>query len=183
MKGGSARFLFLGAIFAIAGFSDVSNCGCDFSKPETLAARECGLCREALRQPESVDIFFLKDINPRKPNRWLALTRTYVKSGEIHKLPRDLQLKLWQQAIAKAKELWGDDWGIAYNSIQNRTQCHTHVHIGKLLKGLSPGKFVDVTGPDKIQVPPDGAGLWIHPVGNKLRVHYGEGITETVLLR
>ena len=163
--------------------ADVSNCGCDLARPETLAARECGLCREALKQPESTEIFFLKDINPRKPNRWLALTRTYVPSGAIDKLPRPLQIKLWKAAIDKARELWGTEWGLAYNSIVNRTQCHTHVHIGKLLNGLEPGKYVDVPGPEHIKVPSDGTGIWVHPVGNKLRVHYGEGITETALLR
>ena len=162
---------------------DVTNCGCDPARPETLAGRECGLVREAIAQPESAEIFFLKDINPRKLNRWLALTRIYVPSGSIDKLPRPLQAKLWQAAIGKARELWGDEWGIAYNSQLHRTQCHTHLHIGKLLKGLAPGKYVDVASPAQITVPADGSGVWVHPVGGKFRVHYGEGITETTLLR
>jgi hypothetical protein len=164
-------------------WADVSQCGCDLSKPETLQARECGLCREALKQPEGTQIFFLRDINPRKPNRWLALTKMYVPSGRIEKLPKELQVKLWKGAVEKARELWGDEWGLAYNSILNRTQCHTHLHIGKLLQGLAPGKFIDVDSADQIQVPADGSGIWVHPVGKKLRVHLGEGITETVLLR
>ena len=168
---------------AAVAWGDVRNCACDPARPETLEARECSLCREAQKQPETAEIFFLKDINPRKPNRWLALTRMYVPSGRIDLLPRDLQIKLWKAAIAKAQELWGDEWGLAYNSILNRTQCHTHIHIGKLLKGLSPGKYVDVDRPEQIRVPKDGSGLWVHPVGGKLRVHYGEGITETALLR
>lgn len=173
-----------GIFFAAAlARADVTNCGCDPAKPETLETRECSLCREAQKQPESADIFFLKDINPRKPNRWLALTRMYVKSGRIDLLPRPLQARLWTGAIGKARELWGEEWGLAYNSILHRTQCHTHLHIGKLLKGLSPGKFVDVDRVEQIQVPTDGSGLWVHPVNGKLRVHYGEGITETALLR
>jgi hypothetical protein len=148
--------------------------------------RECSLCGEADKQAGPAEIFFLKDINPRKPNRWLALPRAHSAGGHpLHELPRALQTRLWTEAIAKAIELWGrEEWGIAYNSEVNRTQCHAHVHIGKLLKGLAPGKYVDVSGPAEIRVPEDGSGVWIHPVaGGKLRVHYGEGITETVLLR
>jgi hypothetical protein len=168
---------------AISAWADVRNCSCDPLKPETLEARECSLCREATLQPETTEIFFLKDINPRKPNRWLALTRLYVPSGRIDLLPRDLQTKLWKAAIEKGRQLWGDEWGLAYNGILNRTQCHTHIHIGKLLKGLDPGKWFDVTGPEHIRVPKDGSGVWVHPVGKKIRIHYGEGITETALLR
>ena len=54
--------------------------------------------------------------------------------------------------------------------------------LGKLLKGLAPGKYYDVSSPEQIRLPEKG-GIWIHPVGRKLRVHYGEEITETVLLR
>jgi hypothetical protein len=69
------------------------------------------------------------------------------------------------------------------NGWENRTQCHTHVHIGKLLQGLAPGRYVDVDHASQIPAPTDDMGIWVHPVGNKLRVHLGEGITETVLLR
>lgn len=166
--------------------ADVRQCACDPAKPETLRARECSLCVEAGKHTGPGEIFFLKDANPRKANRWLALPRVHGPSGHpLHALPRDLQTTLWTEAIAKAKELWGaDGWGIAYNSELNRTQCHGHVHIGKLLKGLAPGKYYDAAGPAAIKIPADGSGVWIHPVtGGKLRVHYGEGITETVLLR
>src|SRR5690348_6447177 len=52
-------------------FADISHCACDISNPETMAARECGLCKEAEKQPADGAVFFLKDSNPRKPNRWL----------------------------------------------------------------------------------------------------------------
>ena len=61
----------LGAIYASA----ATECACDPQKPETMEARQCSLCREAERQPANPTIFFLKDINPRKPNRWLALPK------------------------------------------------------------------------------------------------------------
>ena len=34
-----------------------------------------------------------------------------------------------------------------------------------------------------IPVPKDGTGLWIHPAGDRLKVHLNEQICETVLLR
>ena len=91
---------------------------------------------------------------------------------------------LWTAAIAKAKEMWGDKWGLAYNGNASRTQCHAHIHIGKLLDGIETDNFVVVAGPAQIPVPRDGMGLWVHPVeGGKLHVHLGEQICETVLLR
>ncbi len=166
--------------------ADVRQCACDPTKPETMRSRECGLCNEADQHAGEGDVFFLKDINPRKQNRWLALPRAHGAGGHpLHQLPPALQTKLWTEAIAKAKEVWGPEaWGIAYNSERQRTQCHGHVHIGKLLLGLAPGRYVDVSGPAAIRLPKDGSGVWIHPLpGGRLRVHFGEGITETVLLR
>ena len=180
-----ARIAFLAALGAWLLVADVRQCACDPGKPETMSSRECSLCSEAEKQTGAAEIFFLKDVNPRKPNRWLALPRTHAAGGHhLHNEPIALQATLWREAIAKAQELWGPtDWGLAYNGDVHRTQCHGHVHIGKLLKGLAPGKYVDVAGPASIRLPEDGTGIWVHPVGGKLRVHYGEGITETVLLR
>jgi len=163
--------------------ADVRECACDVSHPETMQRRECSLCNEAEKQQD--EIFFLKDNNPRKPNRWLALPRVHGPGGHpLHELPAALRTKLLKAAIAKAKQLWGESaWGLAYNDQKVRTQCHGHIHIGKLLAGLSPGKFYDVSRPEQVRFPEDGSGIWIHPVNGKLRVHYGEGITETVLLR
>jgi hypothetical protein len=97
-------------------------------------------------------------------------------------LPAELRLKLWNAAFEKGKALWGDGWAVAYNGDRVRTQCHTHIHIGKLLPGVEAGTFVVVSSPAEIVVPP-GEGVWIHPVDGKLHVHTGEQITETVLLR
>ena len=37
--------------------------------------------------------------------------------------------------------MWGDEWGVAYNGERVRTQCHMHLHIGKLLHGIeNPGE-------------------------------------------
>ena len=85
-------------------------------------------------------------------------------------------------AIAKAHELWGDDWGIALNADMSRTQCHTHMHIGKFLPDVETDNFTVADGPASIPVPPDGGGMWIHPVNGKLHVHFAN-IAEPVLMR
>ena len=164
--------------------ADVSQCGCDPANPETLAARECSLCSEAERHVTNDEIFFLRDINPRKPNRWLALPRAHGRRHHpLREMSAEERARLWTAAIQKAKELWGDEWGIAYNGDEVRTQCHAHVHIGKYWReseAEAPFKVVD--GPAQIPVP-QGEGMWIHPEGGKLHVHSGPQITERFLLR
>ena len=54
-----------------------------------MKRRQCSLCREAEKQPADQSIFFLKDINPRKPNRWLALPRAHFGGlHHLHDMPR-----------------------------------------------------------------------------------------------
>ena len=165
--------------------ADVRNCACDISNPSTLAARECGLCKEAETQPADARVFFLKDNNPRKPNRWLALPRFHGKGGHsFAEMTAAQRTEFWTAALSKAKELWGDNWGIGYNGELSRTQCHAHVHIGKLLPGVESDNFVVVSGPAEIPLPKNETGMWVHPIeGGKLHVHLDEQICETVLLR
>lgn len=146
-----------------------------------MEAHECGLCREAENQPAAVEVFFLKDNNPRKPNRWLALPRAHTHA--LAAMTPEARLALWNAAMEKAKSLWGDQWGLAVNGDERRTQCHAHIHIGKLLDGVETPNFVEVDGAAGIPIPADGAGFWIHPVGSKLHVHAGEQVTEFVLMR
>jgi len=168
-------------LVAAASVADVRNCACDLAKPDTMAARECGLCREAENQPAEPAVFFLKDNNPRKPNRWLALPRAHAHA--LADMTPQARLELWTAAIEKASSLWGDQWGLAMNGDERRTQCHAHIHVGKLLDGAENENFIEVDGPAGIPVPKDGAGFWIHAVGNKLHVHGGEQVTEFVLMR
>lgn len=160
-------------------------CACDHSRPQTLQARNCSLCREAEKHPPDTEIFFLKDNNPRKPNRWLLLLRAHDRGLQsLADTPKSLRTRLWSAAIQKARQLWGDAWGVAYNGDKVRTQCHLHLHIGKLLPAaVTRRKFLLVNGPAQIPAPKDGEGIWVHPHGNKLMVHLGEQICETVLLR
>jgi len=170
-------------VFTAASGADVRNCACDPMKPETMQARECGLCREADGQPEEPPVFFLKDINPRKPNRWLALPRTHGPGGHpLDEMAPVERARVWAAAIRKAKELWGDEWGVAYNAETVRTQCHGHLHIGKLLKQVEYGRPLTVSGPSRIPAP-RGKGVWVHAVGKRLHAHIEDTITETVLMR
>ena len=161
-------------------------CTCDVKVPETLKARQCSLTRVTEEQPENVVVYFLPDANPKKPNRLLILPREEkIGMQRIADLAPETRLELWTKAIEKAKEKWGDRWGIAYNGDNVRTQCHVHVHIGRLIEGVEAGDFLVVDGPAQIPVPgsADVGGYWIHPVNGKLHVHTGEQICETVLLR
>jgi diadenosine tetraphosphate (Ap4A) HIT family hydrolase len=161
--------------------ADFVTCNCDPAKPETLEARQCSLCREAEKQPTDVKVFFLKDANPSKPNRWLALPRTHERS--IDQLNSQQRAELWTGAIAKAKSLFGDQWAIAYNAPSVQTQCHVHLHIGKLIPDVETSQFITVAKIEDIPVPVSGEGCWVHPQGKLLHVHTGEQITETVLER
>jgi hypothetical protein len=159
-------------------------CECVITDAVKMAERECGLCREAEKQDSSAPVFFLKDINPRKPNRWLALPRRHGPGiHSIAEMAPAERTALWTAAISKARELWGEQWGLAVNGDRSRTQCHAHIHIGKFLEGAETQEFIVVAGPAEIPTPKDGSGLWVHPAGGKLHVHVNEQITETVLLR
>lgn len=187
MRGRHPRKLILPALMLLAGvaWADIRDCACDPAKPETMEVRACSLCREAEKHPPEPFVFFLKDINPRKPNRWLALPRKHYEGTQalLGMTPKE-RTALWTTAIEKAKSLWGEKWGLAKNGDESRTQCHAHIHIGKLLEGVETSNYVVVSGPAKIPVPKDGTGLWVHPTKDgKLHVHLGEQITETVLLR
>jgi hypothetical protein len=179
----SSRFLVLAAlVLAPLGRPDVRECVCDVSQPETMARRECSLCRAADEQPPKPDFFVIRDASPTKPNRWLVLPRFHGSN------PQDLagmtaaqRTAYWTVAIDKARALWGDCWGLAINSLERRTQCHMHIHIGKLLDGAENDRFVAVDGPAAIPLPRPGDGLWVHPAGARLHVHYGDDAPELML--
>lgn len=146
--------------------------------------RECSLCVEADKEPAYLEVFFLKDANPTKPNRRLVLPRAHAPGAHsLASLTPELRHLLWTTAIAKAQETWGDGWAIAYNGEERRTQCHTHLHIGKLLPDQETGQPLVVKGAADIPAPADGAGLWVHPAAGKLHVHLGQQVNETVLMR
>lgn len=148
-----------------------------------MKARNCSLCAEAEKQPAEAEFFLLKDINPRKPNRWLALPRMH-KPGthELREYPKPVRDALWRFAVRSAREKFGEEWGIAYNGAQVRTQCHMHLHIGRFVRAAETARFLFVRRVEDIPAPADG-GLWVHPVAGGYHVHLGEQITETALVR
>jgi hypothetical protein len=167
-------------------FADVTGCACDVAHPESAKVRMCSLCLEAEKHPAGIAHFFLKDNNPRKPNRWLILPRSHAQDGPgiFPGMSRAERTALWKAAIARAEEMWGDGWGLAINGSRSRTQCHAHIHIGKLLGFVElDRRFAVVSRAEDIPVPEDGTGLWVHPVEGKLHVHLGEQTCETVLMR
>jgi diadenosine tetraphosphate (Ap4A) HIT family hydrolase len=168
-------------VFGLGLHADIVTCTCDVTRPETMEARQCGLCREAEKQPAGVKVFFLKDANPSKPNRWLALPRSHERSIEL--LSDEQRADLLAAAVEKAKALFGDEWAIAYNAPSVQTQCHIHLHIGKLIPGVETNQFITATKIEDIPAPPKGEGFWIHPQGNLFHVHTGEQVTETVIER
>ncbi len=150
------------ALLLPAGLADVRNCACDEAKPETLEARECSLCRLALSQPEGTQFFFVKDANPNKPNRLLALPRFHRRNPQdLAEMTPDERTAYWTATIAKARELWSDDWGLA---VENET-------------------FTVVDGPASIPLPREGDGMWVHPAAGKLHVHTGDPAPELLLER
>jgi len=170
-------------MLAAAVRADVSQCACDPAKPETMQARNCSLCAEAEKQPPGVEFFLLKDINPRKPNRWLALPRAHRPGAhDLHMYPKPVRDRLWHFAIRAAQEKFGSEWGIAYNGAQVRTQCHLHLHIGRFVRAAETGRFKFVRRVEDFPAPED-SGLWVHPVEGGFHVHLGEQITETALVR
>ena len=166
------------------------DCSCDPSNPATDSNRSCALGAFAAgrnRPPtakEGDGVLFIKDNSPEKPNRWLAIS-TFTSSGFqiLDQVPAERRTQLWREAIAEATRQQGDKWGLAYNGIRGRSQCHVHLHMSRLIDGVEWGDFVELSDP--AQIPQPGRlGLWLHGSGaGKFHVHTGEMYTETVLLQ
>jgi hypothetical protein len=165
--------------------ADVRTCQCDIARPETLEVRECSLCKSTEAQPSDAPFFLLRDANPNKPHRWLALPRSHGPNPQhLAVMSADERTAYWTFTIAKARESWpADDWGLAVNSLERRTQCHAHIHIGKVREGVETDTFTIVDGPAQIPLPAPGDGLFIHPAGGKLHVHTGNDAPELLLER
>src|SRR5581483_10230872 len=168
------RTLLVFAALVLSGFSAepkrIVTCECDHSRPETLQARPCSLCREAEKQPVDTAVFFLKDNNPTKPNRWLALPRRHY--ADLSHMNPDERAEFWKAAIAKAQQLYPDKWGIAVNGPRLVTQCHPHAHISIFITAVETDDARTVSRLEDIAVPAD-AGVWFHPVPSGYHVHLG----------
>jgi CDP-diacylglycerol pyrophosphatase len=176
----------IGVLLLQSGHADIRNSACDHARPETLTARDCSLCVATDKQPSEPAHYILKDANPNKPNRWLVLPRYHGRGPQdLTTLTAEQRAAYWTFGIAKAKELWQDSWGLAINSIDRRSQCHLHVHIGKLRPGIEEAlpHVIVVDSPAAIPIERPGDGLLVHPAGAKLHVHYGNDAPELQLDR
>ena len=165
--------------------ADVRTCLCDVAVPATLEVKECGLCKEAEKQPPETQYFFLRDASPNKPHRWLALPRFHGNHPQqLTEMTPAQRAGYWSAAIAKAREEWPNDpWGVALNSTMKRSQCHIHLHIGKLNADAEDDHFVTVDSAEQIPLPKDGDGVWIHAVAGRLHVHIEDPAGELKLER
>ncbi|MBI5083967.1 MAG: hypothetical protein HZB13_05145 [Acidobacteria bacterium] len=175
----------MAGLLSLAGVAagDTSQCACDVKKPESLQGRECSLCMEAEKQAPGVEYFVLKDTSPRKPNRWLVLPRAHTAGGHpLHELPAAVRADLWRKAMAVGAEKFGIEFAVAYNGPKVRTQCHTHVHVGRWIPAAATEKFKLVKRVEDIPAPAD-SGVLVRPVKGGYLVLTGEQIMETALVR
>ena len=161
--------------------ADVRGCVCDPARPETLQGRECSLPLAARDDTSTEPVVFKPDANPTKPNRWLAIPHAFHHTlGDMTAAER---ARYWNSAIQRATALWNDQWAIAINSEERRSQCQLHAHIGKLLADADGSGGILVAGVEDIPLPDKGLGIWIQPAGKQLRVHLDQAAPETFLMR
>lgn len=179
----SAIFLVaLVLLLAPAAAPPVVDCPCDHSRPESLKPRICSLCGTA--ETQSSEIYFLKDINPSKPNRYLALPKAHEGGMQsVGTMPDPLRAQLWREAIAKAKQLYGERWGLAHNGHFFRTQCHAHLHMGPLSPEVEDANGAMYDDPKDFPATPADQGMWVHPKDGRYCVHLDRDLTEIVLIR
>lgn len=179
------RFAFCVAILSLISLrGDVRECVCGLTSATIKETPGCSLCIEAAKHPASERVIVVRDNDQTKPNRWLAIPRApFDGANPLAKMNASERLELWTAAVAKGTELWGTTWAIAMNGDIARRQCHAHVHVGKLLDGKENDNGYYIEGIAQLPAIDDGTGLWFHPAGNRLHVHRGEQITETVLMR
>lgn len=183
VMGRSLTVLLLLGLAATPLAADVTKCACDVSRPETLKARECSLCVEAEKHPAGVEFFVVKDVNPRKPNRWLAMPREHTPGPHaLHLMPKEFRTRYWRYAIEQATERFGENWGLAYNGHTVRTQCHMHIHVGRWIPAAGSDQFKFVKRVEDIPSPSD-SGIFVRPVRGGFLVLTGQQIMETALVR
>jgi hypothetical protein len=164
--------------------ADVRQCACDVSRPETMTARECSLCKAVEEQAATPEFLTLADTNPNKRNRLLAVPRFHGPNPQhLGNMDPAQRTAYWAFAIEKAHRLWGEEWGLAVNSVDLRSQCHMHIHIGKLREDSEDGQFRIVASAAEIGSHDDLDGIWVHPVAGRYHVHFGNKTPELLLYR
>lgn len=157
-------------------------CPCDHADPTTLGARVCSLCRTAEKQTEPV--YFLKDISPHKPNRYLALPRAHdADLQHTGGLGQEMRARVWEAAITEARRLFGERWGLAENAYFFRTQCHAHIHMGPLSPEVADEGGTLYASAAEFPALPASEGVWLHPKDGKYCLHRDRDLAEVVLIR
>ncbi len=175
-------FLLGGLVFSASPPLPAVGCPCDHRDSASMASRVCSLCRTADEQTE--DVYFLKDINPSKPNRYLALPKAHESGLQaVGDMPPEARERVWAAAIIKARELFGERWGLAHNSHFFRTQCHAHIHMGPLSPDVADEGGTLYAGPGDLPALGAEKGMWVHPKDGKLCVHLDRDLAEIVLVR
>lgn len=176
----AALLFFAGA--AVVATRPIVDCPCDHAAAASLQARVCSLCQTA--EERSQPVYFLKDINPHKPNRYLALPKMHGDGLQsTSSLSPALRAQLWQSAIERAEELFPGRWGIAENSYFFRTQCHAHLHIGPLSPEVEDTGGALYRSPVEFPTPAPRNGMWLHPKSGAYCVHLDRDLAEVVLVR
>jgi len=162
-------------------FADVRGCVCDPARPDTMQGKECSLTKAAVAEAAGEPVVFKQDANPTKPNRWLAIP--HELRHRLDDMSPAERAQYWNGSIQKARALWNDQWAIAINSEERRSQCQLHAHIGKLLADADRSGGILVSRVEDIPLPEKGFGIWIQPEGNQLRAHTDQAAPEVLLMR
>ncbi|MCB1019551.1 MAG: hypothetical protein KDC27_06460 [Acidobacteria bacterium] len=182
-SGALAIFLFGAFLMSANPPLPAVGCPCDHADPAgTMSARVCSLCRTAEEQAD--DVYFLKDINPAKPNRYLALPKAHANGLQaVGEMPPAERERVWTAAIARARELFGERWGLAHNSYFFRTQCHAHIHMGPLSPEVADEGGTLYSHPRDFPAVGAEKGMWVHPKDGQYCVHLDRDLAEIVLIR
>ncbi len=160
----------------------IVDCPCDHADSGSMSSRVCSLCGTA--QKERDEIYFLKDINPHKPNRYLALPKAHDAGYQsTSDLSESLRARLWLRAAKRAEELFPGRWGLAQNSHYFRTQCHAHIHIGPLSPEVEDTGGTVYRTVDEFPNVGQEQGVWVHPRDGGFCVHLDRDLAEIVLVR
>ena len=161
---GGVALLLLAATHA-----DVRNCQCDVTRPETLAVRECSLCKAAEAQPLEPAFFLLRDANPNKPNRWLALPRFHghesagPRQHDGRPAHRLLDLRHRQGSRALGRRL-GPRRSTASSAAPNATRTSTSANCAKASRTTrSPSSRARRI----FRCRATAMGFWVHPGGRQ----------------
>lgn len=168
-------------VILLAFLADIRGCVCDPALPDTMHGRECSLTLKAAEDKTDARVLLMQDANPTKPNRWLAIPHPLRHT--LNDMTPEERTAYWTAAIAKARALWQDKWGLAVNGLEKRTQCQLHAHIGKLLDDADRSGSTLVERVEDFPVPEPGTGILIFPEGDKFRVHPGLQAPELLLMR